>query len=85
MEKAIIPSVVREQPMTIVYIPEGILGLGKLYGKLKNNLMPKKGWRLNVMPERPSPKIFDSSNYAEIIKNLHVNMPEIEFERLSGV
>ena len=35
--------------------------------------------------KRPSPKEFDSSKYEIMIEKLHVNMSELEFERLSEV
>ena len=35
--------------------------------------------------KRPSPKQFDSSKYEEIIGKLHINMSELEFERISEV
>ena len=35
--------------------------------------------------KKPSPKQFDSSKYEEIIGKLHINMSELEFERISEV
>jgi hypothetical protein len=37
------------------------------------------------MPKIPSPKIFDSSKYVEMIAMLDENMPELQFERQSEV
>ena len=38
-----------------------------------------------MKPKRPTPKSFDISKYKETIDSLHVNMSELEFERLSEV